>query len=334
MKQILLFLFLALVASYFTFGQTQAIEKIVQEGVEFHDKGDFDKAIELYKKALSIDSVSALANYEISMTYLASKEYSKAVLHSQKVLDLNGEHMLGAYITNGSALDMLGNPQQAIEVYEKGLNNYKHHLLFYNLAVTCLNCGEIEKAYDSAINAISIKPNHASSHFILSQIMEKKGSRIQAMLPLYYFLLMETNSERSSMAYNTLKRYMDHGVSRESETNIKVNIPLNLDDDFGPAELMVSLSKASNTLAENEGKPELELFAENNESIFNVLGELKKKKKGFWWNFYVPFFYEIAKKDLTRAFSYYIAQPEGEKAINWLRDNGDEFEKFKNWINK
>ncbi len=334
MKQIILILQLILVASGYTFGQNQEIEKLVQEGIEFHDKGDFDKAIKLYKKALSIDSVSSLANYEISMTYLATKEYSKAAIHSQKVLDLNGEHMLGAFITNGSALDMLGKPQEAIKIYERGLNNYKHHLLFYNLAVTCLNCGEIEKAYDSAINAISIKPTHASSHFILSQVMEKKGSRMKSMLPLYYFLLIEPNSKRSSAAYGTLKKYMDSGVSRESETNINVNIPLSTDDEFSPAELMVSLSKASNTLEGNEGKSELELFAENNQSIFSILGELKKKKKGFWWNFYVPFFSEIAKKDLTKVFSYYISQSEGENAINWLKDNGDQLEKFKVWIDK
>jgi hypothetical protein len=168
---------------------------------------------------------------------------------------------------------------------------------------------------------------------ILSQVMEKKGSRVKAMLPLYFFLMLEPNSTRSAANYKALRDFIDLGVTQTSEKNINVSVPSDKDADFGAAEMMISLSKASNSLEENKGKTDFELFAENNRNIFSILGELKKENTGFWWDFYVPFFYEMATKNLVKPFSYYISQSAGEEAIKWVEENNDEFEKFKNWVN-
>ena len=110
-------------------------------------------------------------------------------------------------------------------------------------------------------------------------------------------------------------------------------MPIDKDSDFGAAEMMVSLTKAANTLPENKDKTDLELFADNNEKIFSILGELKKENTGFWWNFYVPFFYGLATENHVKSFSYYIALSSGEDAGKWIEENKEEFEKFINWVN-
>ena len=312
--------------------QNQEVENLVREGIEFHDKEEYKKAIELYQKALSVDPNSSLANYEIAFSYLSDKDYKKAELHSKKVIDLNKDYVLGAYIAYGNALDMQGKSKKAIKAYERAMKDYDNYLLYYNHAISCFNIGKVDKAYESALKAIKNNSSHASSHLILSKIMDKKGSRIKAMLPLYFFLLLEPSSERATIEYRTLRDYIDHGVSHTSEKSINVAIPMDNDSDFGAAEMMISLSKASNGLEENKGKSDLELFAENNDAIFKVLGELKKDNSGFWWDFYVPFFYEMANKNLTKPFSYYISLSKGEEANKWIEGNHDEFEKFKNWV--
>ena len=111
-------------------------------------------------------------------------------------------------------------------------------------------------------------------------------------------------------------------------------VPTNEDPDFGAAEMMISLSKASNSLEENKGKTELQLFAENNESIFKILGELKKENTGFWWDFYVPFFYNLANENLTETYSYYISQSQGEEVTKWLDEHAEDFERFKTWMSE
>ena len=59
---------------------------------------------------------------------------------------------------------------------------------------------------------------------------------------------------------------------KNSEKKINVVVPMDKDPGFGAAEMMISLSKASNTLEENKSKPDLELFAENNDKLFKILG--------------------------------------------------------------
>jgi tetratricopeptide (TPR) repeat protein len=332
-KTIFLFLMILTLFAGAVSAQNPGLEDLVKEGIQYHDNGDYSKAIETYKMALEIDPNSGLANYEIALTYFSTKDYKNAEIHSKKAVDANDGPRMQAYTMYGNSLDMQGETKKAIKVFEKAIKDYDNYLLYYNYALTCLNAGETEKAYDATIKAILNNSSHASSHMILSQVMEKKGSRVKAMLSLYFFLMLEPNSTRSAANYQALRNFIDLGVTQTSEMNINVSVPADKDADFGAAEMMISLSKASNTLEENKGKTELELFAENNYNIFSILGELKKENKGFWWDFYVPFFYEMATKNMVKPFSYYISQSAGEEAIKWIEENDDEFEKFKNWVN-
>lgn len=325
-------LFIVLVISSISIGQDTEIKELVKEGIALHDNGEFKKAIEVYNEALIIDPNSSIVNYEISYSFLAAGDYKNAVKHSKKVIDLNNGHLLEAYITYGSALDMKGKAKKSIKVYEKAMEDFDDYLLYYNHALSCLNSGKIDKAYVSALKAINKNPSHASSHLILSKIMEKQGVRIKAMLPLYFFLLIEPNTQRANVEYQTLKNYLDHGVTQTSEKNINVVVPMNEDPDFGAAEMMISLLKASNSLEENKGKTELQLFAENNESLFTILGELKKENSGFWWDFYVPFFYDLANEDLTEVYSYYISNSQGDEVTDWFNEHSYDLERFDNWM--
>lgn len=314
------------------FSQENTFDQLIDKGIAYHDAGDYENAIKEYKKALELDPNSGLAHYEIAFSYFLSQDYKNAKKHSEKAIELDDENLLMDYVVLGNSLDMLGEPKKAIRVYEKAMKDFDHYLLSYNYALTCWSQGEADKAYDATLKAINNNPSHGSSHLLLSEIMENKGERIKAMLPLYYFLLLEPDSERAGNEYVRLKSYMDSGIERTSPTNINVSVNINDDSDFGPAEMMLSLQGATNLIPENEDKSELELFAENNESLFSILGELKKDNKGFWWEFYVPMFADFAEADLVKPFSYFISASQGEEAANWLTENEEEFNRLKKWF--
>ncbi len=191
----LLILFSIQLLTCLSFGQNSEIESLVQEGIALHDQGEYEKAVEMYKMALSIDPNSSLVNYEISFSYFSAKDYKNAEKYSKKVIEINNGNLLGAYITYGSALDMQGKINKSIKVYEKAMKDFDNYLLYYNHAISCFNSGKINKAYESALKAINNNSSYASSHLILSKIMEKQGVRIKAMLPIYFFLLIEPNSQ-------------------------------------------------------------------------------------------------------------------------------------------
>lgn len=316
----------------FAFGQVDLVQQLIDEGVTKHDSGKYAEAIALYQRALQLNPTSSVANYEISYSYLMDGDYRNAVKYSRIAIKQKDDSQLSAYITCGSALDMMGKTNRSIKVYEKAMKRYDYYLLYYNHAVSCLVGGKLNKAYNSAIKAIQDNPSHASSHLILSKIMARKGERVKAMLPLYFFLLLEPDTPRATMAYENLRKYMDAGVSEKPGKKIVVSVPVKGMSDFAAAEMLLSLAKTTQTLDKDSTDTDLQHFAEINEQLFKGLGELKKDHTGFWWDFYVTFFSEMADKGLSEAYSYYISQLQGEEATDWFDWHNDDFERFKIWV--
>ena len=268
---------------------------------------------------------------------MVTKQYNNAIKHSTIVLKQNSTNQHEAYIVLGSSLDLAGKPTKAIKTYEKGLAKFPNsNLLNYNLALTAYNQKDYNKAEKAAINAIMAKPEHGSSHIVLSVVMQEKGQRVKSLLSLYYFLMLEPNTKRSLMNYNSLKNQLGQGVERKDEMNINVNVPISssTSDDFGAAEMMVSLLAASRYTEENKDKSDIDFFIETNKGFFSILGELKKDNHGFWWDFYVTKFYDLIQSNNYEAYSYYISQSTNSELVNkWISDNSDKMEQLMEWIN-
>lgn len=333
-KQILILGFLLF--STFIYSQTK-VDSLVEIGIQYHDSGQFDKAIETYKKALMINPNSAIANYEIGMTYMYSKDYKNSIKHCDIVIKLNDKYLLPAYITKASCLDNLGETKESIKLFKKGIKKFgDNHLLYYNLALNYYKSKEYDKAEKALINAINTKPNHASSHLLLGNVMINKNQKVQSLLCLHYFLFLEPNSERSKTAYYLLEKQISGNVKADKDNPNQINIyldPDQLESEFGNAEMMLFMLGASKSLEENKDKSEEELFIENTKSFFKILGEFKKEENtGLWWDFYIPFFDNIAKSDHIDTYCYYISQSSNSKSIDWLKNNNNKLKDFGAWL--
>ena len=76
----------------------------------------------------------------------------------------------------------------------------------------------------------------------------------------------------------------------------------------------------------------IELFCDNNDMLFGMLGDIDEEHSGFWWDFYADFLHNLSKEGLTKTFSYYISQISDDKEIiNWLNSNEDEVDKLLIW---
>lgn len=315
---------------------SQDVNSIINEGVILHDQGNYDDAIKKYKEALHINKEDMRAIYELSYTYLQIEDYKNAKKYSQKLLESNSDYAQHGYIVFGAALDMLGKTKKSIKVYKEAIHKYpNNYLLYYNLALSCLNLSNLDEAEEYAIEAIQLNKNHSSSHLVLANIMYKKQCRIKSTLALYYFLLLEPDSPRSLHAYNFLLNQLDSGVEKKEDKSFNLNVPASADSDkdFAAAEMMVSMLGLSNNLEKNKNKNDLEILADNNNSLFIILGELKKDNEGFWWDFYVDFFYAMAKSGSSDTFTYYISQSRNSEPLQvWLREETERINQFIKWF--
>jgi tetratricopeptide (TPR) repeat protein len=315
------------------------INSYVNEGIGYHDAGQYDLAIEAYQHALYLDENSALANYEIAMTYMYDKQYENSLKHANKVIDLGDQYLIAAYVTKGNCLDALGNSEKAIKTYQGALKKLgDDYMLYYNLGLTHYNVGNQKEATKAVLKAINNNANHASSHLLLGYLMNDQKNKVQSILALHYFLFLEPNSARSLDVLRLLKEQFSGNIQRTGPKDISILLsPQSLDqqNEFGSANMMISMLAATNTLEKNKRKTEEELFISNTASFFEILGELKTKKtKGFWWDFYVPFYYELAKTKHIDTYCYYILQSNGGQSVDWLYANGNRIDKFNKWLSK
>ena len=132
MKKICGLFFLFALIAFRTYAQNPSIQKYIEQGIALHDKGDFDGALDQYKKAVKIEKDDPLLNYEMASTYFAMKNYEKAIEHCDIVILTKSPNSEHAYVIKGSAYDMMGKPKDAIATYKKGVRDYpKNYLLYF-----------------------------------------------------------------------------------------------------------------------------------------------------------------------------------------------------------
>lgn len=318
------------------FAQQTAVTDLISQGIKLHDKGDYTGAINLYKKALVLDKRSAHTNYEMASSYFSMKDYANTVKYSNIVIALNIDYVDQAYMLKGSAQDLSGKPREAVKTYIQALKKYtNNYLLYYNLALTSFNLKEHKDADNALQKALKINPYHASSHLLLAYSMMIQENRVKGILALYNFLLLEPKGNRTASALKLLEEQLKEGVKKDNKKSVTITLPGKKDnDEFYTAELMLGLLESSKLNETNKGKSAAVLFAENTNSFFTILGEMKKDKKGFWWDFYVDYFYTLAINNHTEAFCYYITQSKDDTYTQWVQNNLEKAEAFSTWYTK
>jgi tetratricopeptide (TPR) repeat protein len=345
MSRILRFLFI--VANSYAYAQSEDIKAIVREGIILHDSGRYGDALLKYKEALQLDPASSLVNYEIALTYYTLKNYEEAIKFAEDAIAQKDDNELGGIIIKGSALDDRGDVKESVDFYKKALQRYPNaYLLLYNYAVSCGRINLVAEAEQALIRGISNNVGHPGSHLKLAYLKQDNDGRIQAMLGLYFFLMLENNTERAREAYENLTSLFYRGVSRDADNpkNITVNIGMPGKDGSGMSELSLSLIAAS-SLEKHKDKNEFERLAADTHSFFQIVGELnqnkakKKSKKSkkddfdLWHDYYADFFYNVSQAGLTEAFCYHISLASGnETPKTWVELNPDKVELFYLWL--
>lgn len=320
----------------FAVGFSQSVEERISSGVELHKAGKYDEAIKVYENVLKDDGKHPEANYELAFTYSVLKEYDKAIKHCDIVIKSKTDITHLAYAIKGACEDYQGKPDKAIKSFKEGIKfNPNYHSLYYSLALTSYNQSKFKEAEEAVIDGIKVNPYHASSHMLMGFLKYDQKERSKSLLSFFYFLLLEPEGKRANQVFTLIEQQQKQGVSREDNKNITVNIRSDFDkNDFGTAEMMLSLMEASRETEVNENKTDFEIFSNTNNSFFKVLGEQRKDKKGFFWDFYVDFFYDLSKdKQMFEAYTHHIYQPTNDSNNKeWLNNNSVQIEKLMFWL--
>lgn len=337
MTKAFLFFFMILSLPFSLFSQDEKIAAFIKEGINLHDKGKYNEAIQAYKKALKIDKKHALTHYEIGLSYYHLKAYKKTIKSINKALKYGKDEriLLSAYLIKGAAIDDGGNTKKAIKVYEKAIKKHpKSYLLHYNASFSYYKINKYAASKAAIKKALELNPTHNSSNLLLAYINSEQGLRVQALMAVSKFLFLENLSHpvnisaRAKRAFELYKK-LALGNIKSKGNQINISLMLNEADEFSSLNLMMSLMQATNQqLADSLNFSELEQLNFFMQTMCQSIST-SEVKDGFWGKQYVQFYKKIEEKKLVEAFSNMVLlSTKDESVISWINKNADKIEEL------
>lgn len=336
-KALLFFLFFS--AAYAQ-NKTEA-DKLVDEGVVLHDKGDYAGAINNYNKALEIDKDNLLALIEKAMSLNTSGNYDESIKVAKQAISSHPKEDLSTlYVSYANSLDHLHRSDEALKIYDEGIQKFpNYYQLYFNKGICYANSTTPNEAIAYFQKALLLNPDHAGSLNAIG-FMESGSNRIPAILAFSRFLILEPQTARAKKNMENLQNLLMQGVKKSGE-GITININSDViadskgkkkENDFSQADLILSMAAGLEFDEKNVNKTDVEKFIGKFETICASLDETKKGNSGFYWENLTPYFIEMKKKKLIEPFAYIAFASSGNDEVSkWLKKNQQELEKFYTW---
>lgn len=338
MKKIFLTLSIAFLCGI-SFAQNKVeAEKLVYEGIKYHDKEDYENAISKYDQALKLDKDNLFALVEMAYSLLAQKKYDETIKVSELALKVHktGDELKTLYVTYGNALDMLDKATESIAAYDMGIKQFPNEqMLYFNKAITLRGLKRNSEALIALEKSILLKPDHPGSHNAISLILRDQGNYIGSLLACFRFFTLEPTSTRATNVLDRAKELMKAGVTKQGDKNINIVLPSgekSKENTFQTAYTMLSMAAALDYGAEYNNETDVQRFKRKFDAICAALEVSQKENSGFLWSYYVPYFLELKAKGFSEIFANVaFASLKKPEITKYLQDNNPKLKIFAAW---
>jgi tetratricopeptide (TPR) repeat protein len=350
MKKLFLLLIFPLMSTFLLAQNLELADKLVEEGIVFHDKNDYKSAIEKYDKALEADKDNLRALAEKALTLLSLEKYEESIKLCKKAIETypKDDLLSSVYVTCGNAYDMIQQPEKALDMYNQGLKIFpSYYQLYFNKGIFLAGLEKFDESMKSFQSAVLLNPYHASSHNAIGRLAERKKANIPTILVLSRFFMLEPQTKRAEGNLESLKDAMKGNVEKGEGKNVTINLSAEMlsdttkdgsqkEDSFNSANLILSLMSATDFDKKHKKESDVERYIRKMEAICTSLdGESKNGRRGFIWEYYVPYFTEMQRKKLLEPFAYVVfASSKDSKTNKWLDTHSKELDDLYAWSKK
>jgi protein O-mannosyl-transferase len=162
-------------------------------GAALFQKGQVDDAVAQYKKALQINPYYAQANYNLGLALFQKGQVDDAVAQYKKALQIN-PYYPEAHNNLGNALLQKGQVDGALEQFQKALEINPNYVDAHNnLGVTLFQKGQVDDAVAQYKKAVEINPNYVNAHYNLGNALFRKGQLDEAIAQFQKAVEIEPN---------------------------------------------------------------------------------------------------------------------------------------------
>lgn len=146
----------------------------IQLGYVYFQKGDSEKAIVNYQKAVALDDKSYQAHYNLGVVYATADKKDRAIQEFQKAIEIAPKA--------GSAHLGLGMVYKSQEAYDKAVTELEQAYkadpgdveVLYTLGTLQEKLGNLEEAKKDYEDAVSVLPSHKQAKEALDRLLAQK----------------------------------------------------------------------------------------------------------------------------------------------------------------
>ena len=156
-------------------------QKLNGYGNIFFDKGEYDKAISEYGKALFFKNDFEIAFYNKGLALFNKGEYNKAIDNFCKAIE-NNYNNSNTYFYRGMSYHNRGEYKDAILDYNEVIKSEPDKFLaFYNRGLAYYSSGENDNALNDLDKTVELNPNYAEAYLYRGLVLFKKEEYVKAI---------------------------------------------------------------------------------------------------------------------------------------------------------
>jgi tetratricopeptide (TPR) repeat protein len=323
--------------------KADAVKKLVDQGVQFHEQGQFDEAIAKYKQAEKKDPKNALVKYEMAFTYHAKRDLDKALTYAKAATKLNTEGLReNLYSLLGTIYDEKGMPDSALNVYREGFAKEPNSFnIPYNATITYMRKNNADSAYAWVKRSLNNSRVHEGSYYYAGFLASQMGK-----WPQFYAYTMYSTfiSKKSEIIRDNLSRL--YGKTKyfvlKKDNTVEMNTP-NIKQTGSDSTVNNEFLLAIQTMLITDSLGNRKLYdpdsnsTQQTEFLIHIL-EKSIKLIAFTDEINEPiqrFYQGLIREGLVEAFIYTICEPIDRPTFaQWLIKNRTGQTRLYQWFNK
>jgi Tfp pilus assembly protein PilF len=160
--------------------ESKDVAEIHRTAVSYYNRGEYEKAVEAYKRAIEINPDSAEAYYHLGMAYSSLGKYKDAVEAYSRSIKIRPDYA-AAHYNLGHAYSNLNQHDKAIKAFRHSIQHEPDNLeAYFALGNAYFDSGREEKAVDTFEAAISRKPDNPYAYYRLGLLYFPSGLHARA----------------------------------------------------------------------------------------------------------------------------------------------------------
>jgi len=206
---------------------------------------NYQKAIELYKKATEINPKSANAYSNLGSIHYVLKNYLKAIELYKKAIEINPKSA-NYYNNLGASYNNLGKYKEATKNYKRAIEiKPNYHEAYYNMGINYNNLDEYQNAIEAFYKAIELKLDYYEAYNNMGDSYYALGKYQNAIEAFYKAIKLKPNNINSLLNVLILNLITDSNFDKEIEQRY-IELTKNEKEKFIYYEMMKILKNIQN----------------------------------------------------------------------------------------